>query len=86
MPVALNPTGLPEWVGLCAALFSVVQLVFAPRRDLGSVTLGIAGAALILSMPEGSTYVAVAVAIALFVAAAAWFRAGKHGVGRPALN
>jgi len=86
MSPELLPSDLSEWVALGAVLFAGGQFVYAPRRDLGSVTLGLAGSAGVLSMPEGSTFVAIALTTALLIATAAWFRAGRHGVGRPALN
>lgn len=86
MTATLLPTDLPEWVAMIAALFAVVQAVYAPRRDLGPMTIGLGGSALMLSLPAGSAYVAIALTVSLAIAAAAWTRAGRHGVGRPALN
>jgi len=82
----LLPADLTEWMAMCVVLFAVAQGVYAPKRDLGPATIGLAGSTLILSLPLGSVYVAVALTVAGFIAAFAWVRAGRHGVGRPALN
>ncbi len=86
MTPELLPADLPEWVAMAALLFALAQGVWASHRDLGPITVGMAGSALILSLPEISAYVAVAVTTTLLIAALSWFRAGRHGVGRPALN
>jgi hypothetical protein len=63
-----------------------VHFALASRRDLGSVTLGLAGCALLLIEPDSTLYVGTGLTLTAVISAAAWVRGSRHGVGRPGLN
>jgi hypothetical protein len=73
----------PAVIAGAAAASAAMQWIFARRRDLGPFTLGLGGAALALGgeRPE----IAASCSAVAVLAAIAWLRAGKGGVGRPGL-
>ena len=71
-------------MGLIALASACAQWLVAPHRDLGVVTIALAGASVVLAAPFTAPEAAVLGAVAL-VAALGWRRAARHGVGRPGL-
>lgn len=85
MPVDPIPRDLSQAVAALAVLWAALQWILARWRDLGPVTVGWVGCALILGLP-GGLYPVIAGLIALGVAVLAQMRASRHGVGRPDLT
>ena len=68
---------------LAAVLLGAVQCVLSRWRDLGPLTVGAGGVAVVL---QASPDVLGAVGVAAVLAAFGWARGGRRGVGRPALD
>lgn len=88
---ALTVASPAEWVALTAILWASLQLVLARWRDLGPMTVGFVGAALVvLQIPPvdaGERVRVVALlALAVGLATLAWSRGAPRGVGRLALD
>lgn len=82
MPIDLDPQD-PRLLAAGALVgVALVQLILARWRDLGPVTVAVAGG-LAAVLPGEPTWGAVAVAALL--AGVAWARGGRRGVGHPAL-
>jgi len=75
-----------EIAAVVAVAVAAGQFLAASWRDLGVVTLAASGAALVLGRGEPSVFVAGGVVLAIAVAAAAWNRGARQGVGRPGLD
>ena len=72
---------LAELLALTAALAAGLQLVAAPRRDLGALTVGAAAAAVVVA-DAGSWLLLGALSVAGLVATWAWSRAQRYQTGR----
>jgi hypothetical protein len=73
-------------VAATAALCAGLQLVLARWRDLGPLTIGVGGCAMVLGLPSPGVEVLGAVVVSALLAGAGWARGGRRGVGRPALD
>lgn len=67
-------------------LLAAAQWLAAPWRDLGVLTLTAAGATLLLARGIPSSGAAALLVVAAALAAVAWNRGARHGVGRPGLD
>lgn len=72
--------------GVAALVLAVVQWWAAPWRDLGVLTLAACGGAVVLGRGAPGPTVAALVLVALLIAAWAWNRGSRRGVGRPGLD
>lgn len=81
----MDDWSVSEIAGAVAILAAAVQLGVASWRDLGVVTLCVSGTALLLARGTPSLWAVGFVVVAVILAAVAWNRGARHGVGRPGL-
>lgn len=81
----MHDWSVSEIAGAVAVLTGAVQLGLAGWRDLGVVTLCAAGTALLLARGAPTVWTVGLVVVAVLLAAGAWNRGARHGVGRPGL-
>lgn len=74
-----------EIAGLVAMIVAAMQVIAAPWRDLGIVTLASVGGVLVLARGEPTFTAAGCLLVAGGLAAWAWNRGSRRGVGRPGL-
>ncbi len=85
MPPLSSPIPPPLLLTGLAVGVALLQLILARWRDLGPATVGLAGMALVLGLPQPALEVVGGLGLSLGIASAAWARGGRRGVGRPAL-
>lgn len=81
----LPPIPLEPWSDVPVVGMALVQLALARRLDLGAATVAVAGAVWWLAAPDTPLRWSLFGA-AGWLAALAWARGARHGVGRPELT
>lgn len=76
---------LSEGAAAAALVIALAQLAASPWRDVGVLTLCAAACSVAAARGFPSAIEAWALLVALGVAAVAWARGARHGVGRPGL-
>lgn len=81
--VSMLQSAHPGEIGAAVAVFAaLIQVLAAHRRDLGPATVAALGVALLLGSPGGTPIFGEICAAAGGLAAIAWIRGGRAGVGR----